>query len=95
MSTNTIFLCLLLGELHVEYIMAWVHGKLKHYLEKSLKKSPIISKDIMIQMIRQSNGGTLERGRSPRMAGQYNTPQAMYSEVRLSEKCGISRNVKL
>ena len=30
--------------------------------------------------IPQSNG-TLERGRSPRVAGQYNTPQAMYSEV--------------
>ena len=32
--------------------------------------------------IPQSNG-TLERGRSPRVAGQYNTPQAMYSEVRI------------
>merc|ERR1719370_1097413 len=33
---------------------------------------------------KQSNG-TLERGRSPRVAGQYNTPQAMYSEDSLQE----------
>merc|ERR1719341_2776291 len=33
---------------------------------------------------KQSNG-TLERGRSPRLAGQYNTPQAMYSEDSLQE----------
>jgi len=33
---------------------------------------------------KQSNG-TLERGRSPRVVGQYNTPQAMYSEDSLQE----------
>ena len=36
--------------------------------------------NVFMKPFLQSNG-TLERGRSPRVVGQYNTPQAMYSEV--------------